>query len=153
MSEASEEWTGGAHALVADTLQGAGAGSLGWSARPGRWAVLLRSIDADGERLWGPWSIGLHASTRFAAPHPNPFRSKGTLHFELARPGSARLEILGVDGRLVRELVSRRLDSGAHHVPWDGRDGSGRRVASGVYLVRLRAAGEMHTQRLVLLQR
>jgi hypothetical protein len=44
-----------------------------------------------------------------------------------------------VGGRLVRALVREELPPGRFQVAWDGRDGSGRPVPSGVYLLRLEA--------------
>jgi len=37
-------------------------------------------------------------------------------------------------------------------VEWDGRDGEGKSVASGVYLYRLRAGDVVETQRMVLVR-
>jgi hypothetical protein len=52
--------------------------------------------------------------------------------FRLSRPtaSAASLTVLDVTGRRIRELA---LPAGATAVSWDGRDGSGRPVASGVY--------------------
>ncbi|MEZ5064246.1 MAG: FlgD immunoglobulin-like domain containing protein [bacterium] len=75
----------------------------------------------------------------FAAP--NPFVADTSLRFELARPAHARLRVYDVSGRLVRTLVDGPLDAGRHAANWDGRDDSGRRVASGVFFVRMQAEG------------
>jgi flagellar hook assembly protein FlgD len=86
------------------------------------------------------------------APHPNPFNPLTNLAFELEHEGVVRLDVLDVNGELVRRLVDERLEAGQHASRWDGRDRAGRRVASGVYVVRLRAAGREQTRRIVLLK-
>lgn len=63
---------------------------------------------------------------------PNPYnynRNSGQIFIEGLR-GENMIRILGVDGRLVRELPSR-----GGRVAWDGFDFQGRKLPSGVYLV------------------
>jgi hypothetical protein len=80
---------------------------------------------------------------------PNPFRGATSLRFALPSAGHVELSVYDVGGRKVRGLVQGRLEAGSHAVEWDGRDGSGARVASGVYLVRLNAAGETRSREVV----
>jgi hypothetical protein len=72
---------------------------------------------------------------------PNPFRSGTALRIELATPGVVELGVFDLAGRPVRRLVSSWLPAGSHSIAWDGTDASGRQVAPGVYLTRLRANG------------
>jgi flagellar hook assembly protein FlgD len=83
---------------------------------------------------------------------PNPFNPQTRIRFEVSRPSDVRLEVFAADGRLVRRLVAGQQTAGTHEVVWDGRDGRGRAVASGVYLARLVAGGVASTERLVLLR-
>ena len=69
---------------------------------------------------------------------PNPFNPSTVFAFSVARPGPASLRIVGVDGRLVRELDLGWLEEGPQTVPWDGTDQRGVRLASGRYLAHLR---------------
>ncbi len=52
-------------------------------------------------------------------------------------------------GARVATLVRGVQGAGSHDVSWDGRDGSGRRCAAGVYLARLRAGAYEGTLKLV----
>jgi flagellar hook assembly protein FlgD len=54
-----------------------------------------------------------------------------------------------MEGRLVRVLADGLARGGEHAVVWDGRDRSGRQVASGVYQFRLTAPGVLETRRIV----
>ncbi len=73
------------------------------------------------------------------AAYPTPFTAETIIPVETFREspaGGARVEILAMDGRVVRALP---LPSGAggHPIVWDGRDGAGRALATGVYPYRL----------------
>ncbi len=48
-----------------------------------------------------------------------------------------RLSVFDVSGRKVATLTNLSHDPGLYRVEWDGRDGVGNRVASGVYFYRL----------------
>jgi hypothetical protein len=84
---------------------------------------------------------------------PNPFNPATSVRFELPRELAVSADLWSVDGRRVRTLLSgERLPAGGHDVRWDGRNDDGARVASGVYLFRLRSALGVRTARLVLLE-
>ncbi len=83
---------------------------------------------------------------------PNPFQSTTSVRFALPSSGPVDLTIYDVAGRRVRDLVDAPMDKGPHAVSWDGRDSQGRRVASGVYLVRLTAGGETVSREMVRIE-
>jgi hypothetical protein len=74
-------------------------------------------------------------------PRPNPFTGTSEIPFLLPRAGEARVEVFNALGVRVRTLTRGTRTAGQHTVTWDGRDGSGHKVASGVYLVRLAFGG------------
>jgi len=81
---------------------------------------------------------------------PNPFREAVDLRFALAGGERVDATIHDLLGREVRVLArGARMEAGAQSLRWDGRDAAGRRVAAGVYFVRL-AAGEARWTRTVL---
>lgn len=86
------------------------------------------------------------------AGFPNPFAGYTTMDYRLATRGRATLEVFDLLGRRIRVLADADHTAGAHTAVWDGRDGSGRPVASGVYLARLRAAGASATRRVTVLR-
>lgn len=83
---------------------------------------------------------------------PNPFNPSTVIDFDAASPGSVRLRIFDVAGRLVRTLLDTRVASGEHHVYFDGRDDSGGRLASGAYFYELRIGDETQSRRMILVQ-
>ncbi len=72
---------------------------------------------------------------------PNPFSRRTTIRYQLSMSGGVDLRVYNAVGQLVRTLVDRVEPPGVRTAEWDGRDGSGRRVASGVYYCHLRAEG------------
>ncbi len=83
---------------------------------------------------------------------PNPFNPGTDVGFRLATAGPVRLDVVTLDGRIVRTLVDGPLPAGPHRVRWDGRDGRGRPAASGTYLCRLRAGDRGGVGKMVLLK-
>ena len=94
----------------------------------------------------------LPAATVLLPNAPNPFNPATTIYFDLARSGPVRLKIYGVDGGLVRTLISGTLDAGRHTEVWDGRDDAGRGVPSGTYLMRLEATDAVQIRKMLMLK-
>ncbi len=75
------------------------------------------------------------------ASYPNPFNSTASIRYALPDAAEVELTIYDVMGQRVRVLVDAEQLAGVHIVHWDGRDGVGRPVSTGVYFYRLRAGG------------
>lgn len=86
------------------------------------------------------------------AGFPNPFNPATTLPYRLSSTGPVRLSVFDLRGRLLRILVNSVQPAGTHAATWDGRDGAGRALPSGVYLVRLDAGGRSEERKLTLLR-
>jgi hypothetical protein len=105
-------------------------------------------------------STGAVAAVPEAAPRytllapvtPNPSIGDATLSYVLSHEGEVSLEILDLQGRIVRALARGTEGAGAHRLVWDGRDASGRPVTQGVYFARLGFEGRMVTRRLTRLE-
>jgi photosystem II stability/assembly factor-like uncharacterized protein len=92
-----------------------------------------------------------HVVTRLSN-HPNPFTSTTTISYALSRPSRVSLGIYDLAGRKVRAVESGRRDAGEHQAHWDGRNDTGRRVASGIYFLRLETDRGSQTRRLNLIK-
>jgi carboxypeptidase T len=85
--------------------------------------------------------------------YPNPFAGATAVVFTLSESGPATLAVYDVLGRRVRVLAEGPRAEGRHEVRWDGRGEGGTRVASGLYVLELRAGGASVTRKLVVLDR
>jgi FlgD Ig-like domain len=83
---------------------------------------------------------------------PNPSSGSCLIRYALAEASPISLGVYDISGRLIRELDGGVIPPGVHSVFWDGRDGKGRPVSSGVYLFRLEAGRQCRFQRAVLIR-
>ncbi|MGQ0722374.1 MAG: FlgD immunoglobulin-like domain containing protein [Candidatus Eiseniibacteriota bacterium] len=89
-----------------------------------------------------------------AASAPNPVRGVTVIAYDVppGHQGRVSLVVYDVVGRVVRTLVEGVVPPGRHQATWTGADGSGSRVASGVYFVHLRAGDYRATRTVTLLK-
>jgi len=84
-----------------------------------------------------PTITGIPKEFALEQNYPNPFNPSTTMRFSV--PQSARTDIAVFDilGRKVATLASEVLAPGYYKVQWDGTNGRGVSVSSGVYFVRM----------------
>lgn len=93
------------------------------------------------------------AESRLFGAYPNPFNPQTTLAFELSQQDVVKLRVFGLSGRLVRRLLDgENVSEGQNEIVWNGRDDTGRQVASGAYFYRLEARNFSETKRMVLIK-
>jgi hypothetical protein len=97
----------------------------------------------------GPRTSLIPERTGFEKVGPSPFRTGTTVDLAVAEQTSVSVRIYDVQGRVVRELAEGVLQAGRYRIYWDGRSGSGARVASGTYFVRLQAGELRQVHKLV----
>jgi len=97
-------------------------------------------------------SSGLPAVMHLVGASPNPFNPSTTIMFDLARESDVELVVYSLAGRVVKTLKKGVMASGIHEVAWHGRDDAGARVASGVYICRLKSGGSQDAMKIVLLK-
>ena len=83
---------------------------------------------------------------------PNPFNGSTVLRYDLDREQPVKLVIYSLGGQRVVQLVDTVQMPGYYELIWDGRDGNGRRLASGLYLARLLADQVVETRKLLLIR-
>ena len=95
------------------------------------------------------------AATALLPNYPNPFNPETWIPFDIAEDADATVRIYDVTGSLVRRLDLGRLPPGSYRsrgdaAYWDGLNGAGERVASGVYVYELQAGSVRRARRMVV---
>ena len=121
---------------------------------PGSYTVLwsdgvLRYVQVDGLTV-GVTESGMRPPLTSLSVNPNPFTRTTTITYSSPQGSSALLTILDVRGRVVARLSDGRQGLATRLVPWDGADSDGRPLPAGMYFLRLEAAGEIETMKLVV---
>lgn len=83
--------------------------------------------------------------------YPNPFNPQTNIRFALPKACNVTITIYSILGEKVREF-EKRYEAGTHTLMWDGTNSSGKEIASGIYLYKLRAGGYQDTKKMVLIR-
>ena len=84
--------------------------------------------------------------------YPNPFNPETTIRFSTSKEGYVDLSIYNLQGQKVTTLVNGVLKAQSHNIVWDGRNESGNRVSSGVYIYQVQSENETAEGRMILLK-
>ena len=89
--------------------------------------------------------------------YPNPFNPETWIPYQLSEPADVTLHIYAVSGSLVRTLALGQMPAGIYETRsraayWDGKNGVGESVASGIYFYTL-TAGEFTATRKMLIRK
>jgi hypothetical protein len=103
------------------------------------WRLDLSNVTTADEAVSTPLDFALDAA------YPNPFSDATTLRYRLSAPADVRVEVFDVSGRRVTVLADERQTAGEHRVTWKAMD-----VASGTYVVSLRAGDQQASRRVTL---
>jgi serine protease len=82
----------------------------------------------------------------------NPSRGSAALSLRMSRPGTMRVQLYDVSGRLVRTLDQGSYPAGERVVRWDGKDDRGQRVGSGVYFFHAETPDGVENRRVAILR-
>ena len=84
--------------------------------------------------------------------YPNPFNGGTTIPVHFPRRTPAALEVYSLLGARVATLFNGTAEAGTRTWTWDGRNDSGIRVASGVYLCRILTTAGSQTRSMIFLR-
>ncbi len=79
--------------------------------------------------------------------YPNPFNPTTTIEFQLPSTTDVQLTVYNTLGQQVATLVNEQVQAGSHEVTFDGSN-----LASGVYIYRLQADGQVITNQMTLVK-
>ena len=81
---------------------------------------------------------------------PNPFNPTTNIVFILPNAAKVQLDVYNILGQRIRSLVQNQMhEEGYHMIEWNGLNESGAQVASGLYLIRFKAAGHQMVKKAI----
>jgi len=141
--------------LIADSLGGCivvwheiGADFVGFMAQ---------RVDQNGN-LGGPtslWSYSSQSSSNnneITSVYPNPFNDAVSIRFSIQQSQKATLKVFNIIGKEVVTLKAGNITGGDHVINWQGTDGNGQVLASGVYLLVFQTGSTRVSQKLLIIR-
>ena len=128
------------------------------------WITAVQTV-SDGSALFSEVLTNLNhllellppEQTRLLANYPNPFNPETWIPYRLAEDAFVTLTIYDGTGQIVRTInvghqVAAVYESRSKAIYWDGRNGLGESVASGVYFYHLSAGDFSATRKMLILK-
>jgi agmatine deiminase len=122
--------------------------TLDIQAADGHYKVVLK---VDSDLLYGISNpLATASSSKIESVSPNPFNASTRISFKLEENLRTKLSVCNLNGQAVRILTDEEYSAGSHEIYWDGKEGSGNRISSGIYLLRLETVKGIDFKKLVL---
>ncbi len=146
------------------------------TAVPPAWIKYVKITDLGSIKKEGPWNgdfdldavvainssleglVGIENNSslpgvyRLEQNYPNPFNPETTIKFEIPKTSNVTLKIYNSLGQIIRTLINKDYSAGFFHVVWDGRNDSGLKVSSGLYIYSIKAGDYSMSRKMVLLK-
>ena len=87
----------------------------------------------------------LPAEFSIAQNYPNPFNPSTSIEFSVPVDADVTLTIYNLLGQVVTTLVNEEVSAGHYSTVWNGADGNGFQVSSGIYFYEMKASGNNGT--------
>jgi len=84
--------------------------------------------------------------------YPNPFNPSTIIKYSIPATAWVTLGIYNMLGEQVKTLLNDTVAAGEHSINWNGTNDSGKRVSSGIYLIRLSSGDNNQMRKMVLLK-
>jgi hypothetical protein len=84
--------------------------------------------------------------------YPNPFNAYTRIEYTLSLRSKVKLEIFTITGRKVQTLVDGEQEAGDYTKQWDGTQESGTKVASGLYIYRLKTLNYSNAKKMLYIK-
>jgi len=84
--------------------------------------------------------------------YPNPFNPVTEIQFDVPVESQVTLTIYNIMGQEVTTLTNSTLQAGFHSVRWDGTNGQGEQISTGVYFYRLTSSAFTSTKKMIMVK-
>ena len=83
---------------------------------------------------------------------PNPFIRETHIKYTLPEGTNVNISVYNLLGRKVTTLIDERKNAGYYTITWNGRDNTGKKLPSGIYLIHLEAGKYTATRKISLIK-
>ncbi len=94
----------------------------------------------------------LPTAFELAQNYPNPFNAGTRIDYSIPEASRVAIVVYNILGQQVKTLIDRDQPAGTHSVLWNGTDGAGDKVATGVYFYRLTVGNRVSSRKMMLLK-
>ena len=84
--------------------------------------------------------------------YPNPFNNQTAISFSVPSSLEIEINIHDIVGRVVKTLLTGRLEAGIHTIKWDGKDDTGISVSSGMYICSIKTQHFVKRHKMLLVK-
>lgn len=131
---------------------------------PGAYTIYISAVDEQGNDSTISVNVtatgieeeanlmNVPTSFRLVENRPNPFSYFTTIPFQLPKETEMSLAIYDKGGRKVKTLIQEKKQPGYYKAIWGGRDEYGKKVANGIYFVKLQTKDFSDIKKMVLLK-
>ncbi len=131
----------------------------GWLWRGRMWVIVrtfyFNDVDPASDTDAAKAPSLLPTETSLLPNYPNPFNPETWIPYQLAKPAEVSVSIYAADGKLVRTLALGHKQAGSYRdksraAHWDGKNGQGEPVASGIYFYTFTAGDFSATKKMLI---
>ncbi len=130
-----------------------------WYEINNRWGIYAQQINKNSElgtvlptKVIKKETIVFPAIFQVYPGYPNPFNSIITIQYQLSELIQISLSIYDISGKEIIELFNDKQYAGNHTIQWNGKDSSGKSVASGMYFIQIKSGKISQTQKIVFIR-
>lgn len=112
--------------------------------------VILHTTNATGIDDYKS-SNDIVKATYFSIEKP-VFRNKTNIEFSLLNASEVNAAVYDVSGRQVNELINAYFEKGVYQMTWNGTDRKGRKLAAGVYFIKVSADNKIINSKVIIVK-
>lgn len=113
---------------------------------------MLLAVNAEGGMVHADEETISPATTQLIGNYPNPFNPSTTITYSLEKEGQVSVEIFNIRGQKIKTLINEKKGAGRHSIIWDGTDGKGANVSSGIYFYLMKTDSYENARRMLYLK-
>ncbi|MBL7013882.1 MAG: T9SS type A sorting domain-containing protein [Candidatus Marinimicrobia bacterium] len=84
--------------------------------------------------------------------YPNPFNSNISIDLDIGKAGLVKVMIYNIMGEQVTQITNTSLNPGKYHFIWNGKNGNGISLPSGIYFIYSNIQDQTEIQKITLLK-